>query len=238
MLAQSLLETQTLRQQSNLNHVAIIMDGNRRWAKSRLLPSAAGHKAGVDALTQLVRFCGEIHLHALTVYAFSTENWHRDTDEVSTLMNLFVQALAREIDALHENQVRLSFIGDLSGLPEAVSGALHAGAERTQFNTGLRFQVAINYGGRNEIIRAANKALASGQALSEETLEAHLDTAGLPPVDLLIRPGGESRISNFLLWQVAYSELWLCDTLWPEFTPSVFAEAVAAYAGRKRRFGK
>lgn len=238
-------ETARLIRESGLRHAAVIMDGNRRWAKARHLPTLLGHKQGVDALRTLVRYASDAGLSALTVYAFSTENWRRGAEEVGYLMRLFLEALAAELDDLHANNVRIRFIGDLSALPEALLALITQAHDKTADNTGLCFQVATNYGSRQEIAHAA-RALAcevqSGalkpEAITPELLETHLYTHGLPDLDLLIRTGGEQRVSNFLLWQGAYAELYVTDALWPEFSPEQFHLAVKDFARRQRRFGR
>ncbi|MGE0200040.1 MAG: polyprenyl diphosphate synthase [Candidatus Melainabacteria bacterium] len=235
----------TLLTEQGPRHIAIIMDGNRRWAKDRGLPTLAGHQAGVTALKTIVRYAGDMGLTALTVFAFSTENWKRTEDEVGYLMTLFVEALSQEIQALHRNGVRLTFIGDLPGLPPRLQKAMAAAMALTAGNTGLRFQVAFNYGGRAEIVQAA-RALASEvaagrldpAAIDEDMLASRLYTADLPGLDLLIRTGGEYRISNYLLWQAAYAELYTTEALWPAFDEAALDAAIAEYHARQRRFGK
>lgn len=239
------LETQRRIAESRLRHVAVIMDGNRRWAKQRHWPTLMGHKQGVDTLKALVRYCGEVGLDALTVFAFSTENWQRSTDEVGYLMGLFVEALAAELDHLHQNQVRIRFIGDLSPFPPALQDLITTAHQKTADNTGLQFQIAANYGGRQDIIQAAQtlgRAIQAGQlqpdAITETLLGQHLYTQGLPDLDLLIRTGGDNRISNYLLWQAAYAELYFTPTLWPDFSPHAFDAAVETFAQRERRYGQ
>ncbi len=228
-----------------LRHVAIIMDGNRRWAKARNLPAAAGHGEGVKALRRIVEHAGGVGLKALTVYAFSTENWTRGEEEVGTLMNLFVQTIAREVDALHENRVCLRFIGDFTPFSKPLQEQIHQAMARTGDNTGLRFQVALNYGSRAELVRAVRtlaEAVARGEMspadITAGRISDALDTQGLPDPDLLIRTGGEYRLSNYLLWQCAYTELYVTDALWPEFSPERFDGAIRDYARRQRRFGR
>lgn len=229
---------------SGVRHVAIIMDGNGRWARKRFLPRVAGHKAGVDAVRRTVRAACEMGLECLTLYAFSSENWKRPEQEVSdltTLLKLFIRADLDEFDA---NGIRLRIIGDYTAFePEAV--ALIEGAlERTRGNSACTLVIALNYGSQNEIVRAA-RALAAQAAAGEldpaaigpEDIAAHLDTADLPPLDLLIRTSGEQRLSNFLLWQAAYAELYFTERFWPDFDGAALAEAIECFRARERRFG-
>ena len=234
-----------LIRQSRLRHVATIMDGNRRWAKQRHLPTLLGHKQGVDALRKLVRYASDCGLSALTVYAFSSENWQRGAEEVGYLMRLFLEALAAELDDLHANNVRIRFIGDLSALPPALLALIEHSHSRTAQNTGLQFQVATNYGGRQEITHAVQELGREIQAgrlqpgdISPELIESRLYTAGLPDLDLLIRTGGDHRISNYLLWQCAYTELYITETLWPDFSTQAFDAAVREFIRRERRYGQ
>ncbi len=226
-------------------HIAIIMDGNRRWAKGKHLPTLVGHKQGVDALSKIVRYASDEGVQALTVYAFSTENWNRTKEEVGYLMGLFVTALTAEINDLHKNNVRIRFIGDLSELPKDVSGAIEKAHQLTANNTGIRFQVATNYGGRAEILRACQNLATRVQAgelsvdaIDEAAFESELYTHDVPPLDLMIRTGGEYRVSNYLLWQFAYAELFVTQTLWPDFSPDTLDEAIATFQKRDRRYGK
>jgi undecaprenyl diphosphate synthase len=230
---------------SRLAHIAIIMDGNRRWAKQRHLPTLLGHKQGVDALKKMVRYCGDIGLQALTVYAFSTENWQRSEEEVGYLMKLFLEALAAELDSLHENNVQIRFIGDLSSFSPALYELIQTSHQKTAHNTGLKFQIAANYGGRQEIIQAMQQlgaAIQAGKLEPTEITEAHIEpllyTQGLPPLDLLIRTGGEHRISNYLLWQCAYAELYITETLWPDFNQEALDKALQEFVRRERRYGQ
>jgi undecaprenyl diphosphate synthase len=241
----SLPEASELIRQSGLRHIAIIMDGNRRWAKQRHLPTLVGHKQGVDALKKLVRYCGNIGIEALTVYAFSTENWNRSSDEVGYLMKLFLEALSAELDALHENNVRIRFIGDLSSFPSALQELIHQAHTKTAQNTGVQFQIAANYGGRQEMVQAMQQLGREIQTeklqpeeISEAHIQAHLYTRDLPEPDLLIRTGGEFRISNYLLWQCAYAEFYVTETLWPDFSPEALNEAIQEFIRRERRFGQ
>lgn len=217
-------------------HVAIIMDGNGRWAKKRMLPRAMGHKKGVDAVRRLVRAARTMGLEALTLYAFSTENWSRPEDEVSALMGLLKAFILSDLDEFAANDVRLKIIGDYKALPADVVKLIEGALERTAGNSATTLAVALNYGSQDEIARAATKAAAKG-AITPEAIAAELDTADLPPLDLLIRTSGEIRLSNFLLWQAAYAEMWFTDVLWPDFTPDHLQEALDAYAQRERRYG-
>ncbi len=238
-------EVEALIQAKNLRHVALIMDGNRRWAKDRHLPKAAGHGEGVKTLKRLVSFAGEIRLEALTVYAFSTENWNRDKTEVEVLMKLFIQTIHQELDHLHKNNVRLRFIGDLSAFSDGLHQQIQEAMAHTENNTGLSLQIAMNYGSRNEMVQATQalaKQVQEGslqpEDISETLFSQALYTHNLPDPDLLIRTGGEYRLSNYLLWQSAYAELYITDTLWPDFTPHVFMEALTEFSKRHRRYGQ
>jgi len=225
-------------------HVAVIMDGNGRWATSRSLPRVAGHRQGVKTVRAIVRVAGEIGLRYLTLYAFSTENWSRPEDEVSTLMKLLEESMARELRELMERNVRLSVIGRPTGVPAALRRGIERVVTATRDNTGLNLIMAFNYGGRDELVdafrtlaqRVATGELAAG-AITEDHVSNALYTAGIPDPDLLIRTGGELRVSNFLLWQIAYTELWVTPTLWPDFRPVDLYRAVADFQGRTRRFG-
>jgi undecaprenyl diphosphate synthase len=217
-------------------HVAIIMDGNGRWAKARHLPRAMGHRKGVEALREVVRAARAMGLEALTLYAFSTENWRRPQDEISALMGLLKHFIVSDLEEFAANNVRLRIIGDYSRLPGDVVALIDDALARTAASTGTTLVVALNYGSQDEIARAAARAAAKG-AITPEAIEAELDTAGLPPLDLLIRTSGEVRLSNFLLWQAAYAELWFTEVLWPDFTPAHLQEALDAFAARERRYG-
>lgn len=225
-------------------HVAVIMDGNGRWAAQRKLPRTAGHREGVKRAKELVQACGARGVEVLTLYAFSTENWRRPVEEVSFLMKLFEESLRREIDGLMRNNVRFRVIGRPDQLPEGVSRAARRGEVETAGNTGLILNVALNYGGRAELVEAARRLASrvdagelSPEDIDEESFAEGLFTAGQPDPDLVIRPSGEQRLSNFLLWQAAYAELYLTPVLWPDFTTAEFERALAAYAARERRFG-
>ena len=222
-------------------HIAVIMDGNGRWAKQRNLPRVAGHKAGIDPVRSTVETCARLGIGYLTLYAFSVENWKRPRHEVETLWRLLRFYLRREIPELMENNIRLQAIGRVEALPAQVRAELDSAVLETSRNSGLQVNLAINYGGRAEIVDAVNAALRSQSSadvvLDEETISAHLYTGGQPDPDLLIRTSGEMRISNFLLWQIAYAELYVTDTLWPDFTRRDLLGAVLDYQKRERRFG-
>jgi undecaprenyl diphosphate synthase len=220
------------------NHVAIVMDGNGRWATKRFLPRVAGHKKGVDALRACVRHCGDIGVKVLTVFAFSSENWNRPPEEVSGLMELLVMALGREVPQLQAEGVRIRFVGDRSALSEKVRAGLVQAEQLTAANSRLQFNVCFNYGGRWDIAQAAAGLAARGEAITEQSLDRAMALACVPDPDLLIRTGGEMRISNFLLWQAAYSELYFSDALWPDFDGAALDAAIADYGRRERRFGR
>lgn len=224
------------------SHVAVIMDGNRRWAGKRMLPVAMGHASGAKAIRGIVRACAERGIRFLTLFAFSTENWKRPADEVSSLMRLLMLYLQKEIADMNANRVRLRIIGDTAGLDLRVQALIAQAHKVTESNTGITLTIAVNYGGRWDILQAAKAWHATNpglplDAMDESGLQAHLCMAGLPDPDLLIRTGGESRISNFLLWQMAYTELFFSDTLWPDFKARELDMALASYARRDRRFG-
>ena len=220
------------------------MDGNGRWAKARGLPRVVGHQAGVEALKSTLRQCSDWGIGALTAYAFSTENWSRPGDEVNFLMTLFEGVLQKELRSLEEEQVRIRFLGDLNGLPEKLQHLIDVATERTAKNSGIHFNVCTNYGGRRELVRAAQrlaKQAASGtldpEEIDENSFARELFTAGDQDPDLLIRTSGEYRISNFLLWQLAYAEIHVTDVFWPDFNADVLKQALLDYQGRNRRFG-
>jgi undecaprenyl diphosphate synthase len=226
-------------------HIAVTMDGNGRWAAARGLTRSAGHKAGLTPVRMCIEQCSRRTIEALTLFAFSSENWRRPLDEVGSLMSLFVEALDREIDELHEKAVRVRFIGERRSLAVRLQARIAAAEARTAANTGLKLQVAMSYGGRWDIVQAAQSVArdcCSGRMrvedLGEETFAARLSLAGLPEADLLIRTGGEQRISNFLLWDLAYAELYFSPRLWPDFAVSDLEEALTYFAGRERRFGR
>jgi undecaprenyl diphosphate synthase len=226
-------------------HIAITMDGNGRWAAARGVAHAAGHKAGLKPVRLCVEQCTRLEIGALTLFAFSSENWRRPADEVGSLMSLFIEALDREVAELHEKGVRLRFIGDRKSLAVRLQSRIAAAEERTGGNRGLALQVAVGYGGRWDIVQAAQslaRECSSGAILAEEITEARfaaaLSLAGLPDVDLHIRTGGEQRISNFLLWQLAYAELYFTERLWPDFGAADLDDALSFFASRERRFGQ
>ena len=220
------------------HHVAIVMDGNGRWATRRFLPRVAGHKQGVDALRGCVQACIDRGIAVLTVFAFSSENWNRPVEEVSGLMDLLVLSLSREVPRLKANGVRLHFVGNRQQLSEKVQAGLRQAELGTADNQRLIFNVCFNYGGRWDIAQAAQKLVSSGQAITEASLDQAMALAHVPDPDLLIRTGGELRISNFLLWQAAYSELHFSDKLWPDFDAAALDEAIAVFCSRERRFGQ
>ena len=225
-------------------HVAVIMDGNGRWARKRAMPRHLGHRSGVGAVRNIVEIAAKRGVNYLTLFAFSSENWNRPRDEVSKLMGLFVEALQREVDDLHRNKVRLEFIGARELLQPSLLGMISAAELKTKDNDGLRLQVAVAYGGRWDIVKATRKLarrVANGEitadAIDDTAIASELALAGVPDPDLLIRTGGEQRISNFLLWNLAYAELWFCDTLWPDFGEQDFDRALDFFANRERRYG-
>jgi len=222
-------------------HIAIIMDGNGRWAKKRLMPRVAGHRKGVNALRGVIRGCAERGVSHLTVFAFSSENWRRPQEEVTLLMELFMRALENEVARLHENGIRFRVIGDLSGFSERIQDLIRDAEVLTRANTHLTFTVAANYGGRWDVVQAVRHLMLSGvaaEAVDEALLSRHLSIADAPEPDLFIRTGGEQRISNFLLWQLAYTELYFTDALWPDFDTKALDAAIDSYRTRERRFGR
>ena len=222
-------------------HVAFIMDGNGRWAKKRGLPRSAGHTAGMDAMIEIIRATDDWGIKALSVYAFSTENWGRPQDEVNALMDILVRYFTSQIDELHQKNVRVRVLGDLTALPKLQRETVVSAIDRTAGNTGLQFNIALNYGGRAELLRAARKLVESGLApdqIDEAAFERQLYTFGLPDVDLLIRTSGEMRTSNFLPWQTAYAEIIFNPVLWPDYTRGEYQKDLVRYAARNRRFGK
>jgi undecaprenyl diphosphate synthase len=226
------------RQSAAPRHIAIVMDGNGRWANRRLLPRAAGHRQGVEALRRCIRACIARGVQALTVFAFSSENWRRPAEEVDHLMELLAKALVREVPQLEKAGVRIHFVGERHGLAERVRNGLAQAETDTAHNGKLILNVCFNYGGRWDIAQAAARVAAQGQPITESALAAALALTHVPDPDLLIRTGGEQRISNFLLWQIAYSELFFSDKLWPDFDEAALDEALAAFAARERRFGR
>ena len=225
-------------------HVAVIMDGNGRWAQGQGLMRTAGHTAGVKTLKRILRTASDIGIEALTVYAFSTENWKRPHAEVDFLMGLFSEYLDKELREMHEKRVRIHFLGRREGLSHGLQEQMREAENLTRDNGGIRFNIAANYGGQDEILRAIQSIVRqtvenglSPREIDEGLLERHLDTFGCPPVDLVIRTSGDMRLSNFLLWQSAYAELWFTKTNWPDFTPEEFVEALVNFGKRDRRFG-
>jgi len=230
---------------TELKHIAVIMDGNRRWAKERHLPSAMGHQKGVQSLKTALKACHSFGVQYLTVYAFSTENWNRPKDEVNFLMGLLANTIKNELKELDENGVRIKFIGKISELNQELRNILHDAEEKTKDNTGVKLQIAFNYGSRMEITNAVKeiaKDVADGfikaEDITEQTVCEKLFTKDIPDPDLLIRTGGEQRLSNYLLWQAAYSEIYVTNTYWPDFDKESLAEAIKEYSARTRRFGK
>ena len=226
---------------TNLQHIAIIMDGNRRWAKEKNLPSAMGHKKGVDALKATLRACDDFGIKYLTVYAFSTENWNRKKEEVDFLMELLAITLTNELAEMHSEGVVINFIGDTTKLSPKLQKILANSVETTKNNTGVHLQIAFNYGARDEILHAVKNIVAQGLSpdeITEDIISKNLYTKNVPDPDLLIRTGGEKRISNYLLWQIAYSEILVMNEYWPEFGKNSLAKAVEEFHNRQRRFGK
>ncbi len=240
------MTTQTLSinkivETTNLEHIAIIMDGNRRWAKDKNLPSAMGHKKGVDSLKNVLKACHKFGVKYLTVYAFSTENWNRKPEEVEFLMDLLAHTIKNELDELHENGVVINFIGDLTKLNFKLQEILNNAVEHTKDNKGVKLQIAFNYGSRDEIVNAVKKIVSQGvQAddITEDLISKQLYTQNIPDPDLLIRTGGEMRISNYLLWQIAYSEIFVTKEYWPDFDEKSLAGAIEEFGNRQRRYGK
>ncbi|MDD2659716.1 MAG: isoprenyl transferase [Methylococcales bacterium] len=229
---------------NNPRHIAIIMDGNGRWAQKRYMPRAVGHQAGVKAVRKIVEYCAKHNVEVLTLFAFSSENWRRPEAEVALLMALFMATLQREIDKLDRNNIRLRFIGDRSAFSDKLQQKMAEGEEQTKDNTSLTLVVAANYGGHWDMCQAFRKVaekIAAGefknQAICEDLINQHLSTAGLPEPDLFIRTGGEQRVSNFMLWQLAYTELYFTSTLWPDFDQNSLEEAIKSFKSRQRRFG-
>ena len=226
-------------------HVAVVMDGNGRWANKRHLPRAAGHKAGVKATRAIVENCAKKGIEALTIFAFSSENWNRPKDEVSSLMSLFVSTITAEVKKLDKKNVRVRFIGDRTRFSEKLQQSIEKSEELTRDNTGLQLNIAANYGGRWDIVNACRRlaqAVKYGAVavddIDEEMFDSSISLSEVPAPDLFVRTGGEQRISNFLIWQLAYSELYFVDTLWPDFSDEDFEASLDWYAGRQRRFGK
>tara|TARA_A100000164_G_C21870805_1_gene755037 strand:+ start:183 stop:929 length:747 start_codon:yes stop_codon:yes gene_type:complete len=227
------------------NHIAIIMDGNGRWAKDRRLPRFAGHNEGINSVREIVRICGEIGVEYLTLYTFSNENWSRPNKEVSAIMNLLMKTISKEISNLHRNNVRFNAIGSLDALPKNSLQGIKSGIEKTKENTGLNLTLALSYGGRQELLRAIKSIIQKVTSeliklddINEDEIMNELYTKNMPDPDLLIRTGGEKRISNFLLWQIAYTELYMTDTFWPDFREDSLLKSILDFQNRQRRFGK
>ncbi|MBQ8634599.1 isoprenyl transferase [bacterium] len=227
--------------ETELKHIAIIMDGNRRWAKEHFLPTMMGHKKGVDALKKITRACDDFGIKYLTLYAFSTENWNRKQEEVDFLMDLLATTLKSELKELNENNVKMNFIGDLKVLNQNLQNILEESKETTKNNTGVVLTVAINYGSRDEIIHAIKNIIKDGkkeEEITQELISNYLYTKDMPDPDFLIRTSGEKRISNYLLWQIAYSEIYITDAYWPDFDKEKLAQAIIEFGLRQRRYGK
>ena len=226
---------------TDLKHIAIIMDGNRRWAKERSLPTMVGHKKGVEALKNTLRACNDFGVKYLTVYAFSTENWNRKQDEVDYLMELVAITLTNELAEMHNEGVQIRFIGDLSRFSDKLQKILANAVETTKNNTGVVLQIALNYGARDELTKAVKNIVASGikaEDVTPDVISKYLYTAGVPDPDMLVRTGGEQRISNYLLWQIAYSEIIIESEFWPEFGKDLLAKSIQEFGRRQRRYGK
>lgn len=229
---------------SNPKHIAIIMDGNGRWAQKRMMPRIMGHHAGVKAVRKIVEYCAKQNIEVLSLFAFSSENWRRPKEEVSLLMELFMNTLQTQVDKLDKNNIRLRIIGDKAAFPEKLQEKIRVAEAQTAQNDGLTLLIAANYGGRWDITQAVQK-IAAGikagqiqeQAITEDLINSHLVTADLPEPDLFIRSGGEERVSNFLLWQLAYTEFFFTDVLWPEFDQAMMQKAIDSFKSRQRRFG-
>lgn len=245
MLEKTAYTTKELVEKTDLKHIAIIMDGNRRWAKERNLPTAAGHKKGVESLKNIVRLADDFGIKYITVYAFSTENWKRTQEEVSFLMNLLYETLKNELNEMLQKGVKINIIGDLEPLDNKLKKILHNSMEKSKDNTGVNLQIAINYGSQHEILTAVkniakkvNEKELSIDEITTETISDNLYTAGIPDPDILVRTGGEQRISNYLLWQIAYSEIYITEKFWPEYDKAELEKTVAEFAKRSRRFGE
>ena len=233
-------EIKDIVEQTKLKHIAIIMDGNRRWAKKNMLPSAMGHKKGVEALKKTLKAAHKFGVKYLTLYAFSTENWNRKQEEVDFLMNLLANTIKSQLEELNQNNVKLRFIGYLKALNPTLQEILAQAVETTKNNTGVNLQIAINYGARNEIVNAIKDMMYQGvkpEDVNEELVSKFLYTSSVPDPDLLIRTGGEMRVSNYLLWQIAYCELYITKTFWPEFDEEALKNSILEFAKRQRRWG-
>ena len=227
-----------MKKDENIKHVAIIMDGNRRWAKKHHLPSMMGHKKGIETLKTIVKAASKFNIKYLTVYAFSTENWNREKSEVDFLMNLLSDTIKNELDELYDNNVKINYIGNLKQLNPNLQKILDESEKKTKNNNGVILNVAINYGARDEMVNAIKNMVKDDVEINEKTVSKYLYTKDSPDPDLLIRTSGEKRISNFLLWQIAYSEIYVTDTLWPDFDEEEFKKALDDFKTRKRRWGK
>ena len=235
------MEVKEIIKETNLKHIAIIPDGNRRWAKKHLLPSLMGHKKGVEALKNIVKACNEFGVKYLTMYAFSTENWNRKKEEVDYLMDLLAQTIKNELNELHENNVKLSFLGNLTQLNKDLQEILANAQEKTKDNKGVNLNIAINYGARDEITTAVKNIIKKGykeDEITQDLISQNLYTKDIPDPDLLIRTSGEKRISNYLLWQIAYCEIYITDKYWPEFDKEELKKAIEEFSNRQRRWGK
>ncbi len=235
------LKIKNIVEETNLRHIAIIMDGNRRWAKEKNLPSAFGHKKGVEALKTTLRACNDFGIKYLTVYAFSTENWKRKQEEVDFLMDLVAVTLTNELAEMHKENVQIRFIGDLTKLSDKLQKVLDNAVKTTQDNTGVILQIALNYGSRDEITNAVKQIVHNGvkeEEITQDLISEYLYTKGVPDPDLLIRTGGEQRISNYLLWQIAYSEILITPKYWPDFDKNLLADCIEEFKLRQRRYGK
>ena len=247
-MLKTLTDVQEIKQivnEANLQHVAIIMDGNRRWAKNKFLPSAAGHKKGVEALRTTLKACVSFGIKYLTVYAFSTENWNREKEEVDFLMSLLVKTIVNEVPEFQANDIKLSFIGNRASLNDDLIKVIKYGEEETKNNKTLNLQIAFNYGSRMEIASAVKEiakkvkdGVLNPEEITEKTISDNLYTSEIPDPALLIRTGGEKRISNYLLWQLAYTEIYVTDIFWPDFDKNALADAILNFNQRQRRFGK
>ena len=236
-----LQEIKKVVQNTSLNHIAIIMDGNRRWAKEKFLPSAVGHQKGVDSLRSTMRLFDKLGIKYLTVYAFSTENWNRKKEEVEFLMGLLAKTLLNELDEMHAENVKIKFLGDISRLSNNLQEIVQNAENKTKENTGVNLNIAFNYGSRDEITNAVKSIIKNGynaDEITESVISQNLYTRDIPDPDLLIRTGGEKRISNYLLWQLAYSELYVTEAFWPDFNEKELFKAILEFESRNRRFGK
>jgi len=239
------IDKPTLQGQNTLHHIAVIMDGNGRWAKKRHLPRFSGHKAGLETVREMVKSCVSHNVKYLTLFAFSSENWRRPEQEVGLLMELFLWALKKEVKKLHKSNVKLNIIGDITQFPDVIQQHIELATAKTKDNTGLTLTIAANYGGRWDIVQAVKKVMQNVKEnhltsleMDEVLFESYLQTATLPEPDLFIRTGGEQRISNFMLWNLAYSEFYFTDKLWPDFKDEDLLAAIASFNTRQRRFGR